>query len=100
MGVPEMKCTRRYGATCANFLKNSKQISTLSTIYGWERDYIVYYFKHGGSDQPQFFHQHLLLHHPCMKALIPLISNFFIRLHVTGSCIIDYLFEFVNLCLL
>ena len=30
-GVPETKCTRRY-ATCAN-LKNSEQISTLSTIY-------------------------------------------------------------------
>ena len=36
--VPETKCTRRYGATCANFSKNSESFSTPSTIFGWERD--------------------------------------------------------------
>ena len=38
-GVPETKCTRRYGATLYKLLKNSERISTLSTIFGWERDY-------------------------------------------------------------
>ena len=37
-GVPETKCTRCYGATLHNFLKNPELILMLSTIYRWERD--------------------------------------------------------------
>ena len=38
-GVPETNCTRRYGAISAQLLKNPELVLTLSTIFGWERDY-------------------------------------------------------------
>src|ERR1700683_2082254 len=42
--VPKAKCPRHYGAISAQLLKNPELILTLSTIFGWERDYGKGYF--------------------------------------------------------
>src|ERR1700677_4163185 len=38
--VPKVKCPRRYGAISAQLSKNPELVLTLSTIFGWERDYM------------------------------------------------------------